>query len=292
MSTLRTWVSAARPPTLWAAAAPVAVGAGLAWGEGVFRLDACLVSLGAALLINIGANFANDASDARRGADGPARIGPTRAVATGLISPRAMWTAVLIVFGLASIGGIYLAVIAGWPVLVIGAASLAAALTYTGGPRPYGYLGLGEIAVFLFFGLAATVGSRFVHDATAPAAAWLLAIPLGLTVTAILVANNVRDAGTDRLAGKRTLAVTLGHRGGRFLYAGLMGGAFAALAVEAALGAVPRLCLLGLLAAPLALPVVIAIFRETEGPALIRALRATARLHAFFGALVALGAAL
>lgn len=292
MSTLRTWVSAARPPTLWAAAAPVAVGAGLAWGEGVFRLDACLVSLAAALLINIGANFANDASDARRGADGPARIGPTRAVASGLISPRAMWTAVLVVFGLASIGGVYLAVIAGWPVLAIGVASLAAALTYTGGPRPYGYLGLGETAVFLFFGLAATVGSRFVHDATAPAAAWLLAVPLGLTVTAILVANNVRDLDTDRLAGKRTLAVSLGRRGGRYLYAGLLGGAFAALTLEAALGAVPRLCLLGLLAAPLAGPVVIAIFRETGGPALVRALRATARLHALFGALVALGAAL
>ncbi len=121
-----------------------------------------------------------------------------------------MWTAVLVVFGLASAGGIYLAVIAGWPVLAIGAASLAAALTYTGGPRPYGYLGLGEVAVFLFFGLAATVGSRFVHDATAPAAAWLLAVPMGLTVTAILVANNVRDVDTDRLAGKRTLAVLPG----------------------------------------------------------------------------------
>jgi 1,4-dihydroxy-2-naphthoate octaprenyltransferase len=292
VSTLQTWVSAARPPTLWAAAAPVAVGAGLAWGQGVFRLDAFLVSLGAALLINVGANFANDASDARRGTDGPARIGPRRAVASGLIRPRAMWTAVLVVFGLASAGGIYLAVIAGWPVLVIGAASLAAALTYTGGPRPYGYLGLGEVAVFLFFGLAATVGSRFVHDATAPAAAWLLAVPMGLTVTAILVANNVRDVDTDRLAGKRTLAVALGRRGGRYLYAALLGGAFAALALEAALGAVPRLCLIGLMAVPFAVPVAVAIFRETGGPALIRALRATARIHALFGALVALGAAL
>jgi len=203
-----------------------------------------------------------------------------------------MWTAVLVVFGLASIGGVYLAVIAGWPVLAIGAASLTAALTYTGGPRPYGYAGLGEIAVFLFFGLAATVGSRFVHDATAPATAWLLAIPLGLTVTAILVANNVRDADTDRAAGKRTLAVSLGRRGGRYLYAGLLSGAFVALAIEAAVGAVPRLCLLGLLAAPPTVPVVIAVFRETGGPALVRALRATARLHALFGALVALGAAL
>jgi 1,4-dihydroxy-2-naphthoate octaprenyltransferase len=292
VSTLRPWVSAARPATLWASAAPVAVGNGLAWGDGVFRWDAGLVTMAAALLINIGANFANDASDARRGADGPARIGPTRAVASGLIGPRAMWTAVAVVFTLAAAGGVYLAVIAGWPVLVIGTASLAAALAYTGGPHPYGYLGLGEAAVFVFFGLAATVGARFVHDATATAAAWLLAVPMGLTVTAILVANNVRDVDTDRAAGKRTLAVILGRRGSRCLYVALVGGAFVALALEGTLGAVPRLCLLGLLAAPLAVPAAAVILRRTEGPALIRALRATARLHALFGCLIAVGAAL
>ncbi|MBN2113485.1 MAG: 1,4-dihydroxy-2-naphthoate polyprenyltransferase [Acidimicrobiia bacterium] len=292
MTALRPWVQAARPPTLWASAAPVAVGAGLAWGDGVFRLDAFLVAMAAALLINIGANFANDASDARRGADGPARVGPLRAVASGLLGPRQVWTGVAVVFALASLGGIYLAVIAGWPVLAIGAASLAAALAYTGGPRPYGYLGLGEAAVFVFFGLAATVGSRFVHDATAPAAAWLLAVPMGFTVTAILVANNVRDVDTDREAGKRTLAVTLGREGGRLLYTALMVGAFVALTIEAAVGAVPPLCLLGLLAAPAAVPVVAAVRRETEGPALVRALRATARVHALFGVLVAVGAAI
>ncbi|MFH1330006.1 MAG: 1,4-dihydroxy-2-naphthoate polyprenyltransferase [Actinomycetota bacterium] len=292
MSALRPWLLAARPATLWAAAAPVAVGAGLAWGEEAFRVDAFLVALAAAVLINIGANFANDASDARRGADGPERLGPTRAVASGLISPRSMWTGVTVVFALASAGGIYLAVIAGWPVLVIGVAALAAALAYTGGPCPYGYLGLGEAAVFVFFGLAATVGSRFVHDGTAPAAAWLLAVPVGLMVTAILVANNVRDVDTDRAAGKRTLAVVLGRQGGRRLYAAVVAGAFAVLALEAALGAVPRLCLLGLLAAPPAVPVTAAVLRETEPAALIRALRATARLHALMGGLIAVGAAL
>ena len=292
MSALRPWLLAARPATLWAAAAPVAVGAGLARGEGAFRVDAFLVALAAAVLINVGANFANDASDARRGADGPERLGPTRAVASGLISPRAMWAGVAIVFALASAGGIYLTVIAGWPVLAIGVAALAAALAYTGGPCPYGYLGLGEAAVFVFFGLAATVGSRFVHDGTAPAAAWLLAVPVGLMVTAILVANNVRDVDTDRAAGKRTLAVVLGRQGGRRLYAALVAGTFAALALEAALGAVPRLCLLGLLAAPPAVPVTAAVLRETGGTALIRALRATARLHALLGGLIALGAAL
>jgi len=292
VNALRPWVQAARPPTLWASAAPVAVGAGLAWGEGVFRLDALLVAMTAALLINIGANLANDASDARRGADGPARVGPLRAVASGLLTPRQVWSGVAVVFALASLGGVYLAVIAGWPVLAIGAASLAAALAYTGGPRPYGYLGLGEAAVFVFFGLAATVGSRFVHDATAPTAAWLLAVPMGFTVTAILVANNVRDVDTDREAGKRTLAVTLGRQGGRLLYTALMAGAFLALTIEAAVGAVPRLCLLGLLAVPAALPVIAAVRRETEGPALVRALRATARVHALFGLLVAVGSAI
>jgi 1,4-dihydroxy-2-naphthoate octaprenyltransferase len=292
VSRLRPWLLAARPATLWASVAPVLVGSGLAWGQKAFRWDAFAVALVAAVLINVGANFANDVSDARRGADGPARIGPARAVASGLISPRAMWAGVAVVFGLAAAGGIYLAVIAGWPVLVIGAACLLAAVTYTGGPFPYGYRALGELAVFAFFGLAGTVGSRLVHDGTAPRPAWLLAIPVGMLVASILVANNVRDVDTDRAAGKLTLAVLLGRRGGRWLFGGLVLGAFAALAVEAAGGWVPRYAALGLLALPWAVPIVRAIFRETAGPALIRALRATARLNLLAGVLIAVGAAL
>jgi len=292
VSALRPWLVAARPATLWAAVAPVLVGSGLAWGDGVFRADAFAVALAAALLINIGANFANDVSDARRGADGPARIGPARAVASGLISPRRMWAGVAVVFTLAAAGGAYLTLIAGWPALVIGAACLAAALGYTGGPFPYGYRALGEVAVFACFGLAGTVGARFVHDGTAPAAAWLLAVPVGMLVTAILVANNVRDLDGDRAAGKRTLAVLLGRKGARGLFAGLVWGAFVVLATEAAAGVVPRGCALGLAAAPFSVPVVLVVSRRTEGPALIRALRATARLHALAGALIAVGAAL
>ena len=292
MSRLRPWLIAARPATLWASVAPVLVGSGLAWGQRVFRADAFAVALASAVLINVGANFANDASDARRGADGPARIGPTRAVASGLISPRQMWTGVAVVFALASAGGLYLAAIAGWPVLVIGAACLLAALSYTGGPFPYGYRALGEVAVFLFFGLAGTVGSRFVHDGTAPSAAWLLAIPVGMLVSAILVANNVRDLDTDRAAGKYTLAVLLGRRGARWLFAGLVWGAFAVLGGEAAAGWVPRWAALGLLAAPLSIPVVLTVNRETAGPVLIRALQATARLNLLAAALMAVGAAL
>ena len=292
MSPARAWVLAARPPTLLAAVGPVLVGSGLAVHDGVFRWDAFVVTLVTAVLINVGVNFANDASDARRGADTPDRIGPVRAVASGLIPERRMWTGVAVVFGLAAAGGIYLTAIAGWPILVIGAASLVAALGYTGGPVPFGYRGLGEVFVFVFFGLAGTVGSRFVHDRSAPLDAWLLAIPIGFLVTAILVANNVRDIDTDRAAGKRTLAVILGRQGTRVLFAVLTLGAFVLLALFAAAGWVPRLCALGLLALPLAIRPVTAVFRETAGPALIAALKGTARVNALVGALVALGAAL
>ncbi len=292
MSTGRAYLLAARPPTLLAAVAPVLVGSGLAQHDGVFRWDAFVVTLITAVLINVGVNYANDASDAARGADTPDRIGPARAVASGLLTPRQMWTGVAMVFGLAIVGGIYLTFIAGWVILVIGAASLVAALGYTGGPFPYGYRALGEVFVFGFFGLVATVGSRYVHDMTAPAAAWLLAIPVGFLVTAILVANNVRDIDTDRATGKRTLAVVLGRAGTRVLFAVLMIGAPVVLAVCAATGWVPAWCALGLLITPL-LPVPIRIVsRETTGPVLIGALKATARINALFGGLVALGALL
>ncbi|HSR15404.1 MAG TPA: 1,4-dihydroxy-2-naphthoate octaprenyltransferase, partial [Gemmatimonadales bacterium] len=165
---LRPWLMAARPPTLWAAVTPVLVGAGLARGDGVLRWDALVAALPTAVLINIAVNFANDASDARRGADGAERIGPARTVASGLIDERTMWRGVAVVLALAVGGGIYLTVIAGWVVAAIGTASIVAALGYTGGPAPYGYRGLGEVFVFVFFGLAATVGSRYIHDQTAP----------------------------------------------------------------------------------------------------------------------------
>ncbi len=292
MSTTRAYLLAARPPTLLAAVAPVLVGAGLAVDDGAFRWDAFVVTLAAAILINIGVNYANDVSDAHRGADTPDRIGPTRAVASGLLTPRQMWFGVAVAFGLAAAAGVYLTVIAGWVILVIGATSIVAALGYTGGPLPYGYRAMGEAFVFVFFGLAATVGSRYVHDQSAPAAAWLLAVPVGFFVTAILVANNIRDIDTDRAAGKRTLAVVLGRGGTRMLYAALVLGAFVLVAVYAGFGWVPGLCALGLAAAPLTVRPMRTIFRERSGPTLVTALKATARLNALFGALVALGAVL
>lgn len=290
MSRVQAWLLAARPPTLWAAVAPVLVGGGLASDDGVFRWDVFVVTMTASVLINVGVNFANDASDARRGVDNAERIGPPRAVASGLIPARTMWGGVVAAFALATACGIYLTTVAGWPILVIGAASLLAALGYTGGPFPYGYRGLGEVFVFLFFGLAATVGSRFAHDATAPLDAWLLAIPVGMLVTAILVANNVRDVDTDRTMGKRTLAVMLGRPATRHLYAVLVLGAFPLIAGYAVAGWAPGLTAIAVGAAPLAIPPVLTIYRETEGPPLIGALKATARLHALVGALLALGA--
>ena len=292
MSQIQAWLLAARPPTLWAAVAPVLVGGGLAADDGVFRWDVFAVTMAASVLINVGVNFANDASDARRGVDSAERIGPTRAVGSGLIPARAMWGGVTAAFALAAACGIYLTTVAGWPILAIGAASLIAALGYTGGPFPYGYRGLGEVFVFLFFGLAATVGSRFAHDSAAPLDAWLLAIPVGMLVTAILVANNVRDIDTDRTMGKRTLAVMLGRPSTRHLYTVLMLGGFPLIALYAAAGWTPGLTATAVAATPRAIPPVLTVDRETAGPPLVRALKGTARIHALVGALIALGAVL
>ena len=287
------WLLAARPRTLWAAVAPVLVGSGLAVGSGVFRADALVAALVCALTLQVAANFANDASDARRGADHPEnRIGPTRAVSTGLLTSRQVWVAVWAMFAMAGAGGLYIASITSWAVVVVGAAAILATVTYTGGPSPYGYRGFGEISVFLFFGLAATVGTRYAHDGTAPSEVWLLAVPVGLTASAILVANNVRDIDTDAAAGKRTLAVVLGRDRARTLYTTIVIAAFLVIAVTAATGIVPRWAALAVLAAPLALPLIRIIRSTTEGPALIRVLEGTARLHLLVGIGLGIGAAI
>jgi 1,4-dihydroxy-2-naphthoate octaprenyltransferase len=285
------WIIAARPATLWASVAPVLVGSGLAVDDGAFRWDVFVVTLVTAVLLNVAVNFANDASDAGRGADTPDRIGPPRAVASGLLTARRVWAGTAVVLAVAAAGGVYLATVAGWVVIAIGAASIVSALAYTAGPA-YGYRGLGEVFVFGFFGLAATVGSRYVHDASAPAGAWLLAVPVGMLVTAILVANNIRDIDTDARAGKRTLAVRLGRDRTRMLFGLLVWGAFPLVALYAATGWTPRLTALALAAAPAAWPPVRTVYTTVAGPPLIGALKATARLHALVGALLGLGAAL
>ena len=285
------WLLAARPRTLWAAVAPVLVGCGLAIGHDVFRTDAALASLICALTLQVAANFANDASDARRGADPEMRIGPTRVVAAGLLGSRQVWVGVWFMFGVAGLCGAYLAFITSWALLAVGAVAILATVAYTGGPSPYGYRGLGEVSVFVFFGLTATVGSRYVHDGTAPLEAWLLAIPIGFTVTAILVANNVRDIDTDSEAGKRTMAVMLGRDRARMIYTLLLAGAFATVVLSAVIGSTLRWTALALLASPLAVPLIRTIRSTTEGPALIGVLEGTARLHLLVGIGLAVGAA-
>ncbi len=244
-----------------------------------------------ALAIQVAANFANDASDAKRGADTDDRLGPPRMVALGMITPRQMWTATWLAVGVAVVAGVALTLIAGPLILVIGGASVIAMLGYVGGPIPYGYRGLGEIFVFVFFGLVATVGSRFAHDMTAPRPVWLLALPVGMLVTAILVANNYRDIDTDAGVGKRTLAVVLGRERTRALFAGLVYGAFPLIAIFAVMSWTPMPTMFAAFLAPFAVTPVRILYAKTEGPALIRALKLTARLHLWTGAILAAGAA-
>lgn len=289
MNSTRAWLLASRPATLTAAISPVLVGSSLALEDEAFRIDATLAALFSAVAIQVGVNFANDLFDARRGADTPDRIGPPRAVAIGLISEGQMAIGIWMAFGSAVLGGIYLTAVAGPIVILIGVAAIVAALGYTGGPFPYGYRALGEVFVFVFFGPIATVGSRFVQDETAPLVAWLMSVPIGLLITAILVVNNIRDIDTDAAAGKRTLAVVLGRSATRWLLATLLVGSAIWTVAAAAVGATPGWTLLGLVAFVGAPHVLRIVWNETTGPPLIEALSATARLQAFYAGLATLG---
>ena len=292
MQRFQAWKTAARPHTLPAAVVPVLVGSGLAVGDGVFRGDAFAWALVGALAIQVAANFANDASDARRGADTADRLGPPRMVATGVITSQRMWLATWLSIAVAGAAGLALTVIAGPWIIVIGLASVLAMLGYVGGPAPYGYRGLGEVFVFVYFGLVATVGSRYVHDMSAPLDAWLLAIPIGLLVTAILVANNYRDIDTDRNAGKRTLAVMFGRDRTRALFMTLVYAPYPLIAVFALIGWTPSATAFAALLAPFATAPSRILNARSGGPALVRALKLTARLHLVTGLVLAAGAAL
>ncbi len=285
------WILAARPRTLPAALAPVAVGTAIAAVEGGARALPALAAACGALLLQIGANFANDVFDAERGADGEARIGPPRAVQQGLLSPRAVRRGMAAVFGAALAPGLYLAAIGGWPIVALGAASIAAAVAYTGGPWPLGYHGLGEVAVFLFFGLAAVCGTSYVQTLAVSPAALAASLPIGALASAILVVNNLRDVETDALAGKRTLAVRLGRRGARLEYLALVATAFAACPLLALALESPG-PLLAWLSAPLAQGPLRSVFQRSDGPALNAALAESARLELAFALLLALGIAL
>lgn len=285
----RRWIQAARPRTLPAAIVPVLVGSAAAFYDAVFDWRAFVLALLGALALQVAANFANDASDAARGADTGDRLGPKRMVASGLISPEAMWAGTWLTLAITVACGIGLFLLAGPLVILIGLTSILAMLGYVGGPRPYGYRGLGEVFVFLFFGLIATGGSRFVHDRFTPAWVWALGIPVGFLASAILVANNLRDINTDARVGKRTLAVILGSERTRIFYTVLVWGALVVTAVMAAIRFTPWSTAAGILAWPL-IPPLIRIVRSTaEADGLMRLLGGTARLHLFYGTLTAFG---
>jgi 1,4-dihydroxy-2-naphthoate octaprenyltransferase len=198
---------------------------------------------------------------------------------------------IAVAFGVAAVGGVYLIWYAGWPIFIIGVVSIAAALGYTNGPVPYGYFGLGEVFVFVFFGLVATAGTRYVFDPSVPAAVWTGGVVMGLLAAAILEANNIRDLDTDAVAGKRTLAVMLGRPRARRLYALTVYGAFVVIAFSSLVGWLPFTALIALLVAPLAIPLVRTVSTETEGPPLIGVLKGTAQLQLFTGLLLALALA-
>jgi 1,4-dihydroxy-2-naphthoate polyprenyltransferase len=287
--TLRLWLVAARPRTLPAAVAPVVVGTALAASEGVFRPLVLVAALVGSVFIQIGTNLSNDYSDARRGADTEDRLGPVRVTAGGLVPPRQVLVATYVAFGLAVLAGSYLIATAGWELLLVGAASILAGVLYTGGPRPYGYEGLGEVFVFLFFGVVAVAGSYYAQVERLEWEALVLAVPVGLLASAILVVNNVRDLETDRRAGKRTLAVRLGRERTRVLYVAMVAGAFVTAQLPWPLGSLSPWLLLSLLAVPLAVPVVRTVRTRTDGPALNAALGGTGKLQLAFCLLLSAG---
>lgn len=271
---MRIWFNAARPRTLPAAIAPVLVGTAVAWqqADGLPRLGGFIAALIASILIQIGTNLANDYSDARRGTDSTDRLGPVRITAAGLATPsRVLWAA-WIAFGLSIVAGLYLTWLAGPVILVIGALSITAGALYTGGPKPYGYSGLGEIFVFLFFGLVAVNGSYFVQTETLDAGAFGLSITIGLLATAILIVNNIRDIDSDRRSGKMTLAARFGRQRTRKFFRTVMTLALAALLLTVALDRSLDGALLGLIAVPFGLKAVRAVDSRTDGPSLNRAL--------------------
>ena len=280
-----------RPATLTASAAPVLVGSGAAWADGVFSFWPALAALLGASLLQVGANFANDVFDFERGADTHDRLGPQRATQQGWITAAQMKRAMWLAFAGATVVGVYLTYVAGWPVFALGLLSIAAAYLYTGGPRPYGYLGLGDLAVFVFFGFGAVAGTYYVQALSVSSLAWIASVPIGALATAILVVNNLRDIETDARANKHTLAVRLGDRPTRRYYLLLLAIAYLAPVWLWWSGRADTWVLLPWLSLPLALQLA-ARMRHDSGLALNGSLVRTARLEVVYGLLFALGLAL
>lgn len=282
------WLMAARPNTLPAAIAPVMVGTSLAWSDGHFSPVPALAAAVGALLLQILSNFANDYFDFAKGADTRGRLGPTRVMAAGLLSARELRVGMAAAAGLAILDGVYLILLGGWPILAVGVASLMAALLYTGGPFPFGYHGLGDLFVFIFFGLAAVSGTYYVQAGMLTATILFAAAPVGMLITAILVVNNLRDIATDAQAGKRTLAVLMGPENTRLQYVILLILAYSATPVLwLGFGLGPTV-LLPLISLPLAIRRALSVF-SAEGTELNSVLAATAQLSLQFSLLLSLG---
>ena len=286
---LSTWLAAARPRTLPAAVVPVIVGLAIAFRSGPIQRGPAITTMTAALLIQIGTNLANDYYDFLKGADDASRLGPLRVTQAGLISPSTVKLAAFSVLGLAGVLGLYLVSIGGWPILLVGLLSLLSALAYTAGPWPIAYHGLGEIFVFLFFGVVAVNGTAYLQTGGVTLLSLVASLPIACLATAILVVNNLRDIPTDERAGKRTLAVRLGEGATRRLYLALLVATFAILPLLAWMGGP------AMLAAFAALPVAVRearALRVRTGAALNSSLAGTAKLHLIYGLLLSLGLAL
>jgi 1,4-dihydroxy-2-naphthoate octaprenyltransferase len=288
-SALRIWVMAARVRTLPAAVAPVLVGTALAGFGGVFHVLRFVAALVGAIFIQVGTNLSNDYSDARRGADTEDRLGPVRVTAGGLVPPSRVLLATYLSFGVAVLAGVYLIVVAGWQLLLVGGASILAGVLYTGGPRPYGYEGLGEVFVFLFFGLVAVAGSYFVQTKHLNWEAFALAVPVGLIAAGILVVNNVRDIESDRRASKRTLAVRMGRGRTRAMFAVVVYLAYVLAPVTWVFGPLTAWVLLPWLTVPLAARIVRTVRTRVDGPSLNGALAQTGMLQLVFCVLLSAG---
>ncbi len=286
------WKLAARPPTLTAAVAPVLVGTGAAIGAGKFAWSPALAALIGAICLQVGANFANDLFDYQRGADTHERLGPPRTAQMGLLDRRQLRQGMLVVFGIAMLAGLYLVYSAGWPIVVVGVASIIGALIYTGGPWPAGYHALGDLMTFVYFGVIAVVGTYFVQAGEVSGAAWWASLPMGFTVTAILVVNNLRDIATDRTTGKFTSGVLLGDRGTRWWYTVTIVAPFVVAVAAWPLGFANAWVLVTLAGAPVASRLVRDVLGGREGRALNLTLKATAQFDLLFGLLLAVGLAL
>lgn len=289
ISRTQAWVLASRPKTLPAAVVPVLVGSAVAASDGAFSALPAAVALVCALLIQIGTNLANDYFDFMKGADSEHRIGPVRVTSSGLIPPSTVRNTMIGVFVLTFILGLYLVSVGGWPILVIGVSSLFCAVIYTAGPYPLAYIGLGDVFVFLFFGIVAVTGTYYVQALHWSTDALIASLPVGAISTAILVVNNYRDIDTDRKVNKKTLAVRIGRRATRMEYRLLLLLAYLVPVIQSVRGEQPLWLLLPLLSLPFAIQVLRIVEHSTDGAALNAALAGTGRLLALYGVLYAAG---